>query len=230
MSTKKKAPVDPVIGSSKKKEASKKDAPKTPKKKEEPKKFLVDERPIVKFVFDSHYSMRRITDTIKIYSKEDLSNDPDARMARIDDSLAEAYEQHRFRDSDNAAIKDAYTAIEEQTAQLALDIEYENICCDECAAEKLRNIADSLRQLRAFKGQQNRIWQQADCLDQIPDVLPDNPEQYNLINGKFEKKLDVRSIEITDDQRKRIEKALSDITGEEINGQNSKMLKCKLSK
>ena len=79
MSAKKKTPVNPVI------------APST-KKKEEPKKFLVDERPIVKFAFDSHYRMHRITDTFEIYSKEDLTHDPDAKMARIDDELAKIKE------------------------------------------------------------------------------------------------------------------------------------------
>lgn len=201
---------------------------------ETPKKFLVEKKMVTGFAFNKKYQMKRIVDDFDIESDKDLSNDPEARLARINDALYFLNQETGLVDNDKMAIKKAYHQIEEFTAQLAVDVEYENICCKGHIAEKLRNLAEDLRELRTFQRAREKIFDKADCLDQIPDVMPHPIQDYDFIDGKFVKKtpdVDVRKVEISAEQRDKIQKVLSEITGEDLtNAKDVLALKCDVKK
>ena len=195
---------------------------KTPPKKDPPKKsFNVGEFEVTRFVWDKPGLLKREYKKVCLTTEEDITKNPNRKKELLNEAMTKAF-RHGWEFSDYSAIKAGLKEIEHDLAQGAVAIEYEDLNCRRCISRRLRNLAESLRQLRWLKDKRQEIYREID-LDKgnMPEILPslDDLDDWEVRDGKWQRRkpaLEIERIPLTKEQTQNIKKVLEKITGEKL--------------
>jgi hypothetical protein len=197
----------------------------------EPKKYLVDEIRATKFDMDDDGILCRKVVEVSISSDEDLSNKPEEANEAIEDGKKKIVEDGFFL-SDKEAMDESLFKIEGMVARLATDIEYGKGCrC--CATNGLRSVNLALRKLRKFREFRDELQSMIDPKKgSLPAVLPSkkHSDEYAIVDGVFKHvgpKVSIRKIELDDEQKDKLSKILSAVTGEDLDGKTGGLIEVK---
>ena len=196
-----------------------------PVKKETKKSFHVGEYEVTRFVWIGEGKLKREYKKVCLSTHEDISdNNPARRDELLNESMKKSWNDGWYFD-DDAAIEDALKMVEQYIAQGAIDIEYRELNCKRCIAERLRNLAESMRMLRWIKDKRGSIFSKVDDeeLDSMPRVLPDldTIDEWGIVKGRWQRKhpdITIENFELTKEQSNAIRSVLEKITGEKIGG------------
>ena len=198
----------------------------------EPKKFIVDEIRATKFDMDDDGILCRKVVEVAISSDEDLSNKPDEAKEAIEESKKKIVEDGFFL-SDKEAMDESLFKIEGMVARLATEIEYGSGCCRNCATSGLRSVNLALRKLRKFREFRDELQSMVDpSKGSLPAVLPSkaHSNEYAIVDGVFKHvgpKVSIRKIELDDEQKDKLSKILSAVTGEDLDGKTGGLIEVK---
>lgn len=163
---------------------------KSPVKKEE-KEYKVATLQVTKFKFDDKFKCTRVIAKVDVTSKEDLSNQPDKAERLISDHESCAVE-NGWSLNDFSAIHAARKHVEHMLAAGAVELEYggKACVCRKCISERMRNLADALRQCRAVAEKRQEVYEELDAnngCDNMPAILPPQEEwkDYDVVDGKY---------------------------------------------
>lgn len=163
---------------------------KAPVKKEK-KEFEIATLKVTKFKFDDKFKCTRLIKEVKITSKEDLSNKPDEAEKLISDHL-DAATENGWSLNDFSALHDARKYVEHMLAAGAVELEYggKACVCRKCVSERMRNLADALRQCRAVAEKRQEVYEDLEAnngCDNMPAILPPQEEwkDYDVVDGKY---------------------------------------------
>ena len=197
----------------------------------EPKQFIVDEIRAAKFDMDDDGILCRKVIEVAISSDEDLSNKPDEAKEAIEEGKKKIVEYGFFL-SDKEAMDESLFKIEGMVARLATDIEYGKGCRG-CATNGLRSVNLALRKLRKFREFRDELQSMIDLTKgSLPAVLPSHKHsnEYAIVDGVFKHvgpKVSIRKIELDDEQKDKLNKILSAVTGEDLDGKTGSLVEVK---
>ena len=225
MSTKKVEQVKKPVAVAKKEPAKKPAQKKTPAKKS----FPVGEFEVTRFVWDKPGLLKREYKKVCLTTEEDITKNPNRKKELLNEAMTKAF-RRGWEFSDWSAIDAGLKEVEHDLAQGAVAIEYEDLNCRRCISRRLRNLAESLRQLRWLKDKRQEIYREID-LDKgsMPEILPslDDLDDWEVRDGKWQRRVPIiENIPLTEKQTKDIRKVLENITGEKL-GPKGKVLEVK---
>lgn len=163
---------------------------KSPVKKEE-KEHVIATLTCTKFKFDDKFKCTRVITKVDVTSKEDLSNRPCEAEKLISDHKSFIAE-NGWSLNDPAALIDAREYVEHMLAAGAVELEYGGAACSckRCLAERMRNLAETLRICRAVECKRREIGKTLDAIkkyDNMPAILPPQEEwkDYDVVDGEY---------------------------------------------
>lgn len=201
----------------------------------EPAKYFLCEVRATKFDMDDDGILCRKVVELAISSDKDLSNKPEEANEAIEESKKKIVKDGFFL-SDKEAMDESIFKIEGMVARLATETEYGKGCCRTCAVNGLRSVNVALRNLRKFREFRDDLQSMIDPKKgSLPAVLPskEHSHEYKIVDGVFKyvgPKVSIREIELDDEQKVKLSKILSAVTGEDLDGKTGGLIEVKENK